>query len=196
MRKISIIHIAGTQIYVFGLLPPGSETVTASYSIDNGKAVPKSLDASPNTDAFIGNNTYYLSPQLKYGNHTIKIIVENTGTGGRNFTLDYFQVIQPSSNNGKQQMSTSSKGAAGSSTDKHVGAIIGGILGAFAFLLLVGLFLFFRRRKIGQLRTQRGQPRMLYYGQSQVSIEEPRSTLISTHRTVSSLIIDAYHIPR
>ena len=181
-------HGVGTQIFVFGLLPPGSEPVSASYSIDGGPPQTRTLEASPSTSYFIGNTTYFGSQQLTNTGHNLTISVEQTGQNGRDFTLDYFEVVQVKSNS-SQNMSSSSNKISGSKSGggSHVGAIVGGILGAFAFLLLAGLFLFFRRRKTCQLRTQRAKPQMIYYGQPQAIIEEPRSTLVlGYHATLFS----------
>lgn len=159
--SIEPAQFIGTQIYVIGLLPPGNEPVSANYIIDGGPPQSKQLEASTGVTSFIGNETLFTSAYLPSGSHNITIVVTQTGHG-RNYTLDNFYVIQspPSHTDASTLPSSSSKRS-------DAGAIVGGVLGAFAFFLLLAILFFLRRRRqLGQSSFHRENPQMLYYGQS------------------------------
>ena len=140
--------IPGTQIYVFGFLPPGEEPVSAGYSIDGGSPQVKSLESSPYVDVLYGNTTLFMSPPLKFGDHNISIVVNETGQNGRNFTLDYFQVIQPEGDFSNQTAGAGQE-LATTNSKNDIAAIVGGVVGASISLIIVLLLiLWMRRRKV------------------------------------------------
>ena len=88
----------------------------------------------------VGNSTFFISPVLDYGDHTINIVVTQTGQG-RNYTFDYFEVITPPTENASTSSLISKKSL-------NVKAIIGGVIGGVAFLsilLLAAIFVWKRR---------------------------------------------------
>ena len=83
-------------MYVFGLLPPGDDPVSANYSIDGGPSKTGALSNSSAANTFIGNWSLFTSPQLKYGNHNISIIVNEAGQNGQQhqFTIFNYHVYR------------------------------------------------------------------------------------------------------
>lgn len=127
------MHI-GTQIVVMGLLPPGNSSVSANYSIDGGPPQTGTLESLSGTRSPVGNTTFFTSPNLPFANHTIDIIVLETGHG-RNYTLDYFEVITPST----LSESENSVPDIGATSKSKTGAIVGGVLGAVVLIFCVAL---------------------------------------------------------
>lgn len=129
-----------------GLLPPGNGSVSASYSIDGGPAQAMSLEPLSGASSPVGNTTFFSSSVLPLANHTIDIAVTESGQG-RNYSIDYLEIVVPAN----AGVSTSN-GARASKV--NVGAIVGGIIGALAFILCIALLYWLwerrsTRRKIG-----------------------------------------------
>lgn len=83
--------LAGSQIYVVGFVPPGEYPLLIDYIIDGGEAQPRSIIAS-RANKTLGNQVLFESAVLPTQNHTFSISVKGA-RGGRNYTLDYFQVV-------------------------------------------------------------------------------------------------------
>lgn len=127
------MHI-GTQIIVVGLLPPGNSSVSANYSIDGGPPQTETLESLSGTRSPVGNTTFFTSPNLPFANHTIEISVLGTGQG-RNYTLDYFEVIIPST----LSESENSVPNTGATSKSKTGAIVGGVLGTVVLIFCAAL---------------------------------------------------------
>ena len=155
-------------MYVFGLLPPGDDPVSANYSIDGGPSKTGALSNSSTANTFIGNWSLFTSPQLKYGNHNISIIVNEAGQNGRNYTLDYFQVIQPTSS----QIPNDKKSTSAMKSKNNVAVIVGGVMGALECLTLALIFLLWRRRNKAQSKEGRGVPRIPCFGRAKLRNDE------------------------
>lgn len=138
---------AGTQIHVFGLLPPGDDLVSADYSIDSGPPVSKALDALVNESLPLGNSSYFVSPKLPMGPHNITVKVTNTGVG-RNYTLDFFDVRSPNQEEVAAQTKRSST---------NVGAIVAGILAAFVLGIVLAFAVQWIRRHARSSRRGAGK---------------------------------------
>ena len=89
----------------------------------------------------MGNSTLFVSQQLEYSDHNLSIIVGETGQNGRNYTLDFFEVIRPKKTTSLNDKSTTK----GSKSD--VAAIVGGVVGTLMFLIIALLFFLWMRRK-------------------------------------------------
>lgn len=124
-----------------GLLPPGNGSVSASYSIDGGPAQAMSLEPLSGTSSPVGNTTFFSSSVLPFINHTIDIAVTESGQG-RNYSIDYLEIVVPS--NAGVTVSTSN-GARASKV--NVSAIVGGIIGALAFILCIALLYWLWERR-------------------------------------------------
>lgn len=93
----------------------------------------------------LGNQTFFTSSVLPFGEHVVNVNVTQTGQG-RNFTFDYFEVITPSSTPSPSVIATPGTKKNGT----NVGAIAGGVIGGVAFLsMLLLAFIFFRKRRFG-----------------------------------------------
>ena len=168
------VRLIGTQIYVFGLLPPGEEPVSANYSIDGGHSIRRSLSGSPNDVSFLGNITLFMSPRLRYGSHNISIVVDETGQNGRNYTLDFFEVVQPKVDT-LDQVPSSTQTPTASRSQTNVAAIVGGVLGTLLLLsITLGFFFWARRRKVRSDDRNRF-PRMSCFGRRKSSSDERMS---------------------
>ena len=111
---------------------------------------------------FIGNQTYFISPNLSPGEHQLTITNLN-GTTPNVFWLDYFlvNVTAPASTSTTTSSATTTAtsstvtGTSGVSADtttsthhgSNVGAIVGGVIGAIVVIALGLLALFFWRRR-------------------------------------------------
>ena len=168
--------LKGTQIYVYGLLPPGNEPVSANYSIDNGTPQSKSLDASTSVgNTFVANSSFFVSPQLAYGNHTISIVVTETGQNGRNYSLDFFDFARPID-------PPPLPGSATGRTKRNIGAIAGGVVGALVtIVIIIIIFLWTRRRKV-QSGERSKFPQLLFFGRTKSSEDECTSLSSGTVR--------------
>ena len=113
----------GTRISVFGLLPPGNDTVTATYLID-GEGHRRTLPSTESAE-FIANQTYFRSSELSNGGHNLTIVV-NQASASRMYTLDRFQVVEPLSPATGTNPATI-----------NIGLLVGGIVGAVAFSAIV-----------------------------------------------------------
>ena len=168
------VRLIGIQIYVFGLLPPGEEPVSANYSIDGGPSTRNSLSGSPYEVSFLGNFSLFVSPQLQNGTHNISIVVDETGQNGRNYALDYFEVVRPRVGT-LHQFPSSARTQTARRSETNVTAIVGGVLGALLFLTItLGLFLWARRRK-ARFDDRNRFPRIPCFGRRKSSSDERMS---------------------
>lgn len=104
----------------------------------------------------------FVSDPLPYGNHNLSIVVTETGQG-RNYTLDYFDIIQPKT---ILDSAGPAESTVHSSKKPNVTAIVGGILGALVLLLTITL-LYLLRRKLKNCSFSRGaKSKMLYNGRA------------------------------
>ena len=122
------------------------------------------------TSSSEGNITLFKSSVLPFADHTLDILVVETGQG-RNYSIDYFEVI-------------SNLPSTGTSLAK-VGAIVGGVLGAFAFLLCLALSYWLWRRRCRRERTSDNPevvetPKMDEYGTSVLLL---KSLCLLSHMT-------------
>ncbi|TFK37825.1 hypothetical protein BDQ12DRAFT_567410, partial [Crucibulum laeve] len=88
----------GTSISVFGMIPsrPASDpsrTIISSYTID-GSHPTNFTGITPSDGHAQFNVTFYKSPNLEPGEHTLVV----TNLNGAYFNLDYFQIIPLDSN--------------------------------------------------------------------------------------------------
>ena len=133
----------GTRISVFGLLPPGNDTVTATYLID-GEGHRRTLPSTESAE-FIANQTYFRSSELSNGGHNLTIVV-NQASASRMYLLDSFQVAD-SSHSAHRVITIS------------IGLLVGGIVGAIAFsAITTSLFWWWTIRKARRsARTRKSQ---------------------------------------
>ena len=126
----------GTRISVFGLLPPGNDTVSATYILDR-EIYQETLSSSMETTQYIANSTYFQMKGLTNDNHKLSIIVTQA-SASRMYTLDRFQVVEP------LPPATGTK-----ASTVNIGLLVGGIVGAVAFSAIVtSLFWRWRMRVV------------------------------------------------
>ncbi|EJC99240.1 uncharacterized protein FOMMEDRAFT_160833 [Fomitiporia mediterranea MF3/22] len=108
----------GSQIRVFGIVPPGQGALVANYYVDS------SSPSATNSEPILTQNTsmpdqllFESSSILGAGEHNLTIEVIQTGSD-RNYTLSYFQV----------QPSTAVQTATPSNTTQIVLGVLGGVL--------------------------------------------------------------------
>ncbi|KAG6810757.1 hypothetical protein H0H92_010466 [Tricholoma furcatifolium] len=153
------LQFTGTQIAVFGTIPPFSLGVapqTSSYQIDDD--TPVSVTLSP-TSYTLYQQLFFQSPSLQDGKHTL---VVTSVSGGYTFSIDYFAINSTSSSSPSiSSLPSSSVSAAISSSStqpnsqtssatssSHAGAIAGGVFAALLFISLpIAAFFWYRRRK-------------------------------------------------
>lgn len=145
----------GTSLYIYGILHWANlGTVSASYTLD-GAATPATYfvtTSSPNYQDNLDdqhNFLLYSNTSLTAGDHTL--VVNVTKCVGQTFIFDYL-TYQPSFSTlatmPNLTLPASTNGTSHTTTSTPVGAIVGGILGGLALLfLLIGAFLWFRKRK-------------------------------------------------
>lgn len=127
---------------MFGLLPSGEGLVSADYSIDGGPPMRKELDALVNESLPLGNSSYFISPTLLNGPHNLSITVTDTGLG-RNYTLDFFDILSPSSEPNVKTPSTTED-----TRKPDAGIIVAGVVSVVALVVFLafGLRWIWRRR--------------------------------------------------
>lgn len=151
-----IFRFSGTSLNIYGILDWANlGTVSASYTLDGATAsqtytvtTSSSMYQDSTTDEH--NFLLYSNTTLTAGDHTL--VVNVTKCVNQTFIFDYLtyqpsfstlatmpNLTLPAATNGTSHTST---------TSTPVGAIVGGILGGLALLfLLIGAFLWFRKRK-------------------------------------------------
>lgn len=153
------MRVIGTQVVVLGLLPPGDGPLSATYSVDGDPPISNIQETLTGPSLPLGNQTFFTSGVLPFGEHVVNVNVTQTGQG-RNFTFDYFEVITPSSTSSPSVIATPGTKKNGT----NVGAIVGGVIGGVAFLsMLLLAFIFFWKRRPGVLLTK---PKLPMYRQS------------------------------
>ena len=146
----------GTSLYIYGMLHWADlGTVSASYTLD-GETTPVTYSVTTSSSMHQDNTNdqpnflLYTNTSLTAGDHTL--VVNVTKCVNQTFIFDYLtyqpsfstlatmpNLTLPASTNGTPHTTT---------TSTPVGAIVGGILGGLALLfLLIGAFLWFRKRK-------------------------------------------------
>lgn len=132
----------GSQNFVLGLLPPGDGSVSADYSIDGGPPESKVLETLVNESLSLGNSSYFSLPPLSPGNHNLTITVTDTGRG-RNYTLDFFDVLSLSTKSNDKLPSSGGSGTR--NPDARV--IAAGVLSAVALMVILAFGLRWIRRR-------------------------------------------------
>ncbi|PAV15364.1 malic enzyme [Pyrrhoderma noxium] len=134
------LQFEGTEVEVHGAITPGSGNLVANYIVDaeaRNRSVPALADAA-GQNSTLGDVMLFRSGKLDAGNHDLTIETVEMDAN-RTYTLKYF-LVTPSP----------------PPKQKNVGAIVGGVLGSIALmvLLLVGYFVW-KRRKTSQRDSRR-----------------------------------------
>jgi hypothetical protein len=146
----------GTSLNVYGILHVANlSTISASYTLDGSTASQTYTVTTSSSMYQDGTNDQhnfllYSNTSLTAGDHTL--VVNLTKCVNQTFIFDYLtyqpsfstlatmpNLTLPASTNGTSHTTT---------TSTPIGAIVGGVLGGLALLfLLIGAFLWFRKRK-------------------------------------------------
>lgn len=107
-----------------------------------------SLEPLSGTKSPVGNTTFFTSPVLPFANHTLDITVSESGQG-RNYSIDYLEIVIPSTHSIPGSSASNSELERGSET--NIGAIVGVVIGALFFIFSLALLYWlwgrhFRRR--------------------------------------------------
>ncbi|KIM39474.1 hypothetical protein M413DRAFT_191748 [Hebeloma cylindrosporum] len=149
----------GYQVWVWGTIPAGVGSNLVDFSIDG--STPNVTSRTSNGSA-VYNEQYYASPLLRETYHTI--VVTNRGSnanGNTEFLLDRFEfessdtvplftpsgVIATPTSTPSSTATGSNGGTTSSGSKTPVGAITGAVIGALALIIIVLLYLLWRRRK-------------------------------------------------
>ncbi|KAJ2975765.1 hypothetical protein NUW54_g11503 [Trametes sanguinea] len=180
-NAVAKVTFNGTEVMVFGVAnPPPSKNGTlppsVTFSIDGGSG---NLVSSPTVKSPQYSYEFYDSGKLSPGEHTLQILV-NSGDKDWPFVLDYIQYVPlPSSSSSTSSASASSTITSSSSSptsvvpsshkkSNHVGAIVGGVIGALLGLALLAFGLWYyltRLRRKGTYATEEaGKVDLLDYG--------------------------------
>ncbi|PPQ78459.1 hypothetical protein CVT25_011854 [Psilocybe cyanescens] len=132
-----IVDFFGNAISVYGTIDITSSGVLTNYSVDGAPAEQMTAQAGQGDTP---NQQFWRSPTLDVGQHHLQVTMvkvnTNSGAGEGTIWFDYFRVTDPTI----RQTSSSHK--------KHIGAIVGGVIGGVMLIVLAHfLFLGLRRRK-------------------------------------------------
>ncbi|KAK7452177.1 hypothetical protein VKT23_012280 [Stygiomarasmius scandens] len=139
----------GTGISMYGMLESsvnGGTTLDLEVTIDDQEPSTFQL---PLPDSVSYGSRYFIMKDLGYGNHTVKV----KNTNNETVDFDYFLVTAgtpPPTSSSVTASATNTPTTAPNSGEDHsvpVGPIVGGVLGALAFLVLIAAWLFWIYRK-------------------------------------------------
>ncbi|KAF9021347.1 hypothetical protein BDZ89DRAFT_1116005 [Hymenopellis radicata] len=157
------VTFTGTEIIVYGTYNKNSGGVVTSYAIDNGLATPVTHSASGDSPQY--RQQFWDSGTLDMAEHHLDLTMVHVNTLDRGFTtsvwIDYFNVTSvPATNTSSTTVTPSTSGSGSSSTalsgstsgahssSPPVGAIVGGIIGGVALVIIaIALWLWYRARK-------------------------------------------------
>ncbi|OSD04468.1 hypothetical protein PYCCODRAFT_1465942 [Trametes coccinea BRFM310] len=197
-NAVAKVTFNGTEVMVFGVAnPPPSKNGTlppsVTFSIDGGS---NNLVSSPTVKTPQYSYEFYDSGKLSPGEHTLQILV-NSGDKDWPFVLDYIQYVPLSSSSSSLPSSSSSSTLTSPSTSptsatpnsqksNHVGAIVGGVIGALVGLALLALGLWYylsRTKREGTFATEEiGKVDLLDYVEPKPSVPSimPSTTAVDS----------------
>ncbi|KAG8717270.1 hypothetical protein FRC09_014545 [Ceratobasidium sp. 395] len=152
----------GTGVWYFGDYYPRNSKV--DISIDGGEA--HTVDTRASENAWVTQSLYWGTSGLTSERHTIT--VTHAGAQGDYITLDYFMYLpSPNSPSVTSSPTPTSVVSDVSSPSVPVAAIAGGVAGGVALLAtLIGLLVFFRKRRSHQATAETETQHGTYVGSS------------------------------
>ncbi|KAG5644964.1 hypothetical protein DXG03_007334 [Asterophora parasitica] len=147
-------NFTGTQLTWVGYIPvelPGNSS-SASYAIDGGSPNSFNLYGHPPTDGTSSfNQLFFTTPQLAPGPHSIAVTY-NGNAQYTPLTLDYIYLTTSPSKiaAGADPSADPSAGFTkplGATKRVRVGAIVGGVIGGVAVVILIAFIFFWRARR-------------------------------------------------
>jgi len=163
LTRILLTFVAGTSCSIYGasFRNQYNAALDATYTIDGTTKNSTYYTYNRGDDI---NYLYYSLENLSAGDHTL--IVNITAARGQAFTLDYItyafgSLSLPVSNStplsstslGNPSAQPSSVQNPGTLRQSPTAAIVGGVIGVASLIVILGLWLFLRRRRANQLET-------------------------------------------
>lgn len=147
----------GTQIEVVGQVNSGQDPVVANYTIDDSSPTNRG-EVGVDQSSSIDSETFFASPEVEYGSHTLNVTVLQTGRD-RNYVIWYFAIFNGTASIGGSNQTSSAvpfPSGTGRATDdtatsdarnSDTAAILGGTLGGLLFVAVILLcFLLYKQR--------------------------------------------------
>ncbi|KIM46781.1 hypothetical protein M413DRAFT_23136 [Hebeloma cylindrosporum] len=198
----------GTSLAVYGIFSwDNLGLLSVTYSID-GKPFQQSYSVTTSSPEYVNkigdasNFLFYASDTISAGEHTL--VIDITQSSNQSFILDYItyspsfptlgRMANLTTTSAKSSSTAGSGGgipnpittAAGDQHSVHqvpAGAIVGGIVGGIFFVALIGLLIWFLRRRAKKNRKRAHRKR---YGSGDISRPLMQDTLRSTERSYAT----------
>ncbi|KAI9000819.1 hypothetical protein BD414DRAFT_472850 [Trametes punicea] len=156
----AVFRFHGTNVQVYGSLPPPAGAVNSSYTIDGSqKGLFSSIPDPPALPAEGDRQLFFDSGTLSDDSHVLVINV-TLASAAEPYLLDYIQytISNATSSTTTSSASATASPAASHSSHSRIGAIVGGVVGGVLLISPLALFLFFRdfRHRISLSGRQRG----------------------------------------